>query len=362
MDKDFYVNVGTFICPGCETQGQFTKFNDIYMRSFQERKGEKDKNLKKLAEEMSITDNNFIRRLQKEELTPDLVQGKDCKPLIISNIQVVKEGDEMDLKEMVKNMSSFAQTQAINTTDQCSYNLCLGAYLKHSCDNGPNVVPWVLSSLELSNEESLGKKISVPDITKECSLVDLLCKKDDKRPSVDKFWLHFMAGSYLDFHLDFSGSSIWHYVHQGEEVLYILPSTTAVRESYKQWIKEGRQRNMVECLPMNTPIYKVKVQKGETLILPGGFVRAVSTSLTSVIIGGNFLTLGNSKIQLEAHKIEEETRELSAYRFPDFKGWMKKAYNQIIAKKRDNNFITKWEEEFLVEAQQDQKFFDEETK
>lgn len=60
---------------------------------------------------------------------------------------------------------------------------------------------------------SLGKKIEVPTFMKEIDIKNGLRNAEDLQ-KVDKFVLHFMPNSFVNFSLDMSGSSIWHHVIQ----------------------------------------------------------------------------------------------------------------------------------------------------
>lgn len=44
---------------------------------------------------------------------------------------------------------------------------------------------------------------------------------------------------------------------------------------------------------------QLEINEGETAMIPAGWIHAVHTPVDSVVYGGNFLTLGGIRMQLE---------------------------------------------------------------
>ncbi|VDP95460.1 unnamed protein product [Echinostoma caproni] len=92
-------------------------------------------------------------------------------------------------------------------------------------------------SLEFS-QTRLSELVQPPHVVSELSLITNCWvpdgfdeESDDPSdasssiPSVQKYCLLSMRGSYTDFHVDFGGSSVWYHVLWGEKIFYLLPPT-----------------------------------------------------------------------------------------------------------------------------------------
>ena len=54
---------------------------------------------------------------------------------------------------------------------------------------------------------------------------------------VQKFVIMSVANSYMDFHLDFGGTSVWYYLLRGLKIFWLIPPTDKNLLLYEQWVK-----------------------------------------------------------------------------------------------------------------------------
>jgi len=64
--------------------------------------------------------------------------------------------------------------------------------------------------------------------------------------------------------------------------------------------------------------YKVDLQQGDTMFIPAGWIHAVHTPLSSVVIGGNFIHSLHVPMQYRVASIEIDTNVPPKFRFPFF--------------------------------------------
>lgn len=186
-------------------------------------------------------------------------------------------------------------------------------------------------SLEVSEVKELGASFVRPQMVRDLDLVDKIwCDSDgsdQKRPKVTVYCLMSVAGSYTDFHIDFSGTPVYYTVCLGTKTFVLYPPTEDNLLLYQQWCQEPHQNFMwfgdyskrvkgKALKPANG--FKVHLHKGDLFIIPSGWIHSVHTPKDSVIVGGNFLTLRDVPMHLKIYNIEKETKVPSRYRFPMF--------------------------------------------
>ncbi|VDM43094.1 unnamed protein product [Toxocara canis] len=119
------------------------------------------------------------------------------------------------------------------------------------------------------------------------------------KPEVELFCLVGMKDSYTDFHIDFGGSSVWYHVFKGQKVFYVVAPT---EENVRRFADYQNSSNRTEVffgdlLPPDS-LFKVIINEGETLMIPAGWIHAVTTPCDSLVFGGNFLHSLNIEMQL----------------------------------------------------------------
>lgn len=182
--------------------------------------------------------------------------------------------------------------------------------------------------LEVSDVETLREFVR-PRIVRELDLVDRVWdgKDGQKRPKVTVYCLMSVAGSYTDFHIDYSGTPVYYTVCQGTKTFLMFPPTPQNLSLYTHWCKEEHQNytwfaeyskriNGKTIRPAGG--FKVHLKEGDLFMIPSGWIHAVHTPDDAVIIGGNYLTLMDMPMHLAVYEIERETRVPQRYRFPLF--------------------------------------------
>lgn len=185
-------------------------------------------------------------------------------------------------------------------------------------------------SLEVSNVEGLGDAFVRPQMVRDLDLVDKVWLQNDGaegRPKVTTYCLMSIAGSYTDFHIDFSGTPVYYTVCHGSKTFLMYPPTEANLELYTSWCKEPQQNftwfgtysKRIRGKKLTpTGGFKVSLSEGDLFIIPSGWIHSVYTPKDSVVIGGNYLTLRDIPMHLRIYQIEKATGVPLRYRFPKF--------------------------------------------
>ncbi|CAH8457414.1 unnamed protein product [Schistosoma rodhaini] len=215
-------------------------------------------------------------------------------------------------------------------------------------------------SLEFSRT-SLAKFVHPPHVVSELSLVTTCWPEDDPNdlkdiefvdetaPTVQKYCLLSMKGSYTDFHIDFGGSSVWYHVMWGEKVFYLMPPTPEFVSAYWRWCMSSNHRatffpDFVDSLReqesnsnVNRPtVYCLRILPGQTIFLPSGWIHAVYTPSDCLVFGGNFLSGLHVSMQLRIYRMEQKCKTPIKFLFPNFEKvhWF---YSQCLLDRLTNN-------------------------
>lgn len=154
-------------------------------------------------------------------------------------------------------------------------------------------------------------------------------------PKVQKYCLISPATSYTDFHVDFGGTSVWYHVHRGEKIFWFIPPSKKNQELFEKWTMSGAQDQIFfgekvdEC-------QRIRVQAGETLLIPSGWIHAVYTPVDCINFGGNFLHGLSMKMQVRVVEMEEKLKVPNREKFPHFwplMWYVLHAYSQVVTAK-----------------------------
>ncbi|XP_072164056.1 lysine-specific demethylase 2A-like isoform X2 [Diadema setosum] len=138
-----------------------------------------------------------------------------------------------------------------------------------------------------------------------------------KYPKVQKYCLMSVKGCYTDFHVDFGGTSVWYHILRGSKVFWLIPPTDENIETYENWVLSGKQGDIflgdrvLEC-------GRIRLEAGDTFMIPTGWIHAVYTPEDSLVFGGNILHTLNVRKQLRVMEIEDRTRVPAKFRYPFF--------------------------------------------
>jgi len=183
-------------------------------------------------------------------------------------------------------------------------------------------------SLEFSNS-SLDKLVKRPEVVNYLDWIDLawpLHLKHEqtdttnemtsmKFPKVQKYCLMSVEGCYTDFHIDFGGTSVWYHLFKGSKLFWLIEPTESNLKLFEKWTKSGNQ-DAVFFADLVPECQLVRLNAGDTFMIPSGWIHSVYTPKDSLVFGGNFLNSFTIPKQLEIWKLEDRTKVKYKYRFP----------------------------------------------
>ncbi|KAA0193943.1 Histone lysine demethylase PHF8 [Fasciolopsis buskii] len=198
----------------------------------------------------------------------------------------------------------------IDVREQVEIQMTLEELVEHFAAS-PRTRLLNMLSLEFS-QTRLSEVVEPPHVVSELSLVTNCWVSDtfddeaddpsglsNSVPSVQKYCLLSMCGSYTDFHIDFGGSSVWYHVLWGEKIFYLVPPTVENCAAYWNWSLNLDHRNIFfpDLLERaqgpsggRPPVFQLRVLPGQTILLPSGWIHAVYTPVDCLVFGGNFLS------------------------------------------------------------------------
>ncbi|CAH8456131.1 unnamed protein product [Schistosoma turkestanicum] len=253
------------------------------------------------------------------------------------------------------------QVDVIDVRQQVEIQMTLQELVDHFSSPSRQVLLNMLS-LEFS-KTSLAKFVHPPHVVSELSLVTTCWPEDDPddlndiefvdetAPTVQKYCLLSMKGSYTDFHIDFGGSSVWYHVMWGEKVFYLIPPTPEYVSAYWRWCMSSNHKTMFfpdflarlqekeSTSNMNKPtVYCLHILPGQTIFLPSGWIHAVYTPSDCLVFGGNFLSGLHVPMQLRVYRMEQKCKTPIKFLFPNFEKvhWF---YSQCLLDRLTNNLI-----------------------
>ncbi|KAF7261602.1 hypothetical protein EG68_00979 [Paragonimus skrjabini miyazakii] len=248
-------------------------------------------------------------------------------------------------QDLLTHMDPDLVVDVIDVRAQCEVQMVLREFVEHfnSC---PRTKLLNMLSLEFS-QSNLSTLVQPPHVVSELSLItncwipDAVDDDDShdaptSTPSVQKYCLLSMAGSYTDFHIDFGGSSVWYHVVWGEKTFYLIPPTQENLLSYWKWSWNPSQRTIflpdvlhnstpqtsAQCSRNTSPVYRLQVLPGQTILLPSGWI----------LFGGNFLNELHIPMQLSVYRMEQKSGTPRKFQFPNFEKVHWFAADQIVGR------------------------------
>lgn len=171
-------------------------------------------------------------------------------------------------------------------------------------------------SLEVSNTK-LGRLLRRPRVVRQIDLQENVWPKDDPQNSVGFYCLMSVADSFTDFHIDFGGSSVYYHILRGSKTFFFIPPTSKHLKAYEEWNNMPAQHHTF-LAHMTDECYRVDLFEGDTMLIPSGWIHAVWTPSTSLVIGGNFLTKMHYDMQFKVVEIEKANKTALKFRYPKF--------------------------------------------
>ncbi|WPH00552.1 Putative zn(2)-C6 fungal-type DNA-binding domain, Zinc finger, PHD-type, JmjC [Acrodontium crateriforme] len=175
-------------------------------------------------------------------------------------------------------------------------------------------------SLEVS-QTKLGRLLRRPKLVRDIDLQDSVWPREEtdkgKFPKVQFYCLMSVADSYTDFHIDFGGSSVYYHILKGKKTFFFIPPKPKHLKAYEEW-NDSPQQNFTFLPHITKECYRVDLHEGDTMLIPSGWIHAVWTPATSLVIGGNFLNRMSYKNQFRVVEIEKNNETPMKFRYPFF--------------------------------------------
>ncbi|CAB3402172.1 unnamed protein product [Caenorhabditis bovis] len=133
-------------------------------------------------------------------------------------------------------------------------------------------------------------------------------------PKVQNYCLMSVADCYTDFHIDFSGTSVWYHVLKGKKVFWLIPPTETNFLLYQEFIQTVGDstffgKSVETC-------HTVILDPGDTMLIPSGWIHAVYTPEDSLVFGGNFLHSMSCQMQIRVYQCENRLNITRKFRLP----------------------------------------------
>ena len=97
-----------------------------------------------------------------------------------------------------------------------------------------------------------------------------------------RYCLMSVAGCYIDFHIDFGGTSVWYHVLRGEKQFMLIPPSRDSYSTFQHWQMGGEQESaFLADLIGNAQL--VHLHAGDTFIMPSGKLRQRISWLSTIL-------------------------------------------------------------------------------
>ncbi|KAG0220526.1 hypothetical protein B0O80DRAFT_476084 [Mortierella sp. GBAus27b] len=175
-------------------------------------------------------------------------------------------------------------------------------------------------SLEISGTP-LAAQIRRPNVVRELDWIENFWPKElqaTEFPKVQLYCLMSVKDSFTDFHIDFAGSSVFYHILSGSKTFFFVEPTSTHLRKYAKWSSSSEQSTTFFGDEVAGKCHKVELKQGDTMLIPAGWIHAVYTPSSSVVIGGNFIHSLHIPMQFRVCDIEMETDVSPKFRFPFF--------------------------------------------
>jgi F-box/leucine-rich repeat protein 10/11 len=89
-----------------------------------------------------------------------------------------------------------------------------------------------------------------------------------------------LAGSFADFHIEFTGTNSWLHMTEGHQFVFLIPPTQNNILRVEHWhtlTDEEQDENFIEYWSPNCTC--VRMNPGQTLLIPSGWISKLLLSL-----------------------------------------------------------------------------------
>lgn len=333
VDELEAADIDKYHCPRCapmcgpsiyktETNGHRHDKTDPYAIGKPRQVGTKDF-VEELSKRIFPSSDDIIMMVSGKQLTlPYLNQCGFNSPILVTD----KEGLSMTLPQLpftvhhiLHALGPDFQLDVIDVQRQKSVQMGLDQFVDTFTDPTSDRVLNCLS-LEVS-ATVMAEVIAPPLVARKLCWVNNVWPSSNTinqtRPQVQKYIIMSMKDSYTDFHIDFGGTSVWYHVIEGEKIFYLIRPTNVNLSLFERWTRLSSQTETF-LGDMVDKCYKLRIQAGQTIFIPTGWIHAVYTPKRSLVLGGNFLHSLNIQLQLRIYEIENRYKSPPKFRFPSF--------------------------------------------
>uniref|UniRef100_A0A0K0EX85 JmjC domain-containing protein n=1 Tax=Strongyloides venezuelensis TaxID=75913 RepID=A0A0K0EX85_STRVS len=147
-------------------------------------------------------------------------------------------------------------------------------------------------------------------------------------------------GSFTDFHIDFSGASVWVMLLKGKKIWWLIPPTPYNVRLYEQHLKDHSscRQNIIELAEQ---CCRITLTEGQSLLVPSGWMHAVLTLEDSLMIGCSFLTLYGMDVSFKIVESENRQRMIDDYKYPYYYQIIWYLINNFVEKIYGQSYIDK---------------------
>ncbi|KAF8970746.1 JmjC domain-containing histone demethylation protein 1 [Entomortierella lignicola] len=270
-----------------------------------------------------------FERLDGKNVTTEWLRNTGFKCPVIINLDQNGTTDSLDMKMPSRNLTvddvrdavgAETPVEVIDVATQSElpdWNMGLWAeYFKaEHKERVYNVISLEISGTPLANQ------VQRPKVVRELDWIENFWPESLKAtefPKVQLYCLMSVKDSFTDFHIDFAGSSVFYHILSGSKTFFFVEPTSTHLRKYAKWSSSADQSTTFFGDEVAGKCYKVELQQGDTMLIPAGWIHAVYTPSSSVVIGGNFIHSLHIPTQYRVCDIEIETNVSPKFRFPYF--------------------------------------------
>ena len=275
----------------------------------------------------------MVVNMTGKELTVEALQANGfAKPIIVSkrdDLGLKLPHREFTIDGIRSAVGSRRQVEVLDTLTQKTKTMCMREWCRY-WEQEPREEILNGISLEFSKTR-LDLQVTAPRIVRQIDWIDKAWPrhlkemqeeashnlKDMMYPKVQKFVIMSTANSYIDFHVDFGGTSVWYHVLRGHKTFFLIPPTDSNLLAYEAWAKDPRQKT--DWLGARVDgCCRLELPPGTTLFMPAGWIHAVFTPKDTVAFSGSFLHSFSIAKMLKVNYIEDSLAVAGKHRFPFF--------------------------------------------
>lgn len=245
-----------------------------------------------------------LDQLTGRELTIEYLQRSGfIKPII------VQRRDDLGLKVPPRDLSvegirsavgSRRMVDVLDAVTQKTQSMCMKDWCKY-WNSDPREETLNGISLEFSKTK-LDSQVTAPTVVRKIDWIEKAWPRHLKElqedstnkiedmmyPKVQKFVIMSVANSFMDFHVDFGGTSVWYYVLRGQKVFWLVPPTDNNLILFEKWSKEKDKKGFFADKAEGS--FRVDVTAGQTMFLPSGWIHAVFTPRDAIVWKNYYLS------------------------------------------------------------------------